>query len=76
MNAHNDYSCMKEILKYIETGISIKGNPKDGYTVFTIQTQHFKISSLEELTPSKFEEIIRNIEEQEKRENELYKLLK
>ncbi len=31
---------MKEILKYIETGISIDGNPKDGYKVFTIPTQH------------------------------------
>ena len=65
---------MKEILKYIETGISINGNPKDGYTVFIIPTQHFKISSLEELTPSKFEEMIKRQEEYEKSSSELWKL--
>jgi hypothetical protein len=65
---------MNEILKYIETGITINGNPKDGYTVFTIPTQHFKISSLEELTPSKFEEIINLRKEQQKMEDELWRL--
>ena len=65
---------MKEILKYIETGISINGNPKDGYTVFTIPTQHFKISSLEDLKPSKFEEMIKRQEEYEKLISELWKL--
>lgn len=48
----------KEILKYLEQGISIDGNPKDGYTVFTIKTQHFKISSLDELSVERFEEAI------------------
>jgi hypothetical protein len=65
---------MKEILKYIETGISIDGNPKDGYKVFTIPTQHFKISSLEDLTPSKFEEMIKRQEDYEKQVSELWKL--
>ena len=65
---------MKDILKYIETGISIDGNPKDGYTIFTIPTQHFKIYSLEELTPAKFEEMIKKQEEYEKLENELLRL--
>ncbi len=65
---------MKEILKYIETGISIDGNPKDGYTIFTIPTQRFKISSLEDLTPSKFEEMIKRQEDYEKLANELWKL--
>ena len=65
---------MKDILKYIETGVSIEGNPKDGYTVFTVPTQHFKISSLEDLTPSKFEEMIKRQEDYEKSSNELLEL--
>ena len=40
----------KELLKFIENGMSIVGNPTKGYTIFTVPTQHFKISSLEELT--------------------------
>lgn len=64
---------MKDILNYIENGISIKGNPDDGYTVFTIPTQNFKISSLEDLTPSKFEEMIKRQEEYEKSANELWR---
>ena len=64
---------MKDILKYIETGISIDGNPKDGYTVFTTQTQHFKISSLEDLIPSKFEEMIKKQEDYRKSIDELWK---
>lgn len=49
---------MKDILKYIENGIKIDGNPKDGYTVFTISTQHFNINSLDELTVETFEKAI------------------
>jgi hypothetical protein len=45
--------------KYIVDGISIRGNPRDGYTVFTIPTQHFKIKSLDELTNEKMEEMIK-----------------
>ena len=50
---------MEDILKYIKDGISIDGSEETGYTVFTIHTQHFKISSLLELIPSKFEEMIK-----------------
>ena len=64
----------KDILKYIETGISINGNPKDGYDVFTIPTQHFKISSLEELTSSKFEEMKKRQEDYEKSSSKLWEL--
>lgn len=62
---------MKEILKYIIDGITISGNPKDGYTVFTIQTQHFKISSLDELNAERFEKAIDDFNRKEKflREN-------
>ena len=49
---------MQNIKKYIEKGISIDGNPNDGYKVFTIPTQHFKISSLDELTPERFEQAL------------------
>ena len=63
---------MKELLKYIENGISINGNPKDGYTVFTIPTQHFKISSLEELTPDRFERAIKSFEKREKLTADLF----
>jgi hypothetical protein len=54
--------------------ISIDGNPNDGYNVFTIPTQHFKISSLEDLTPAKFEEMIKRQEDYEKLARELWKL--
>ena len=53
---------MKEIVKYIEYGITISKTDV-GYRVFTIPTQHFNISSLEELTPKRFEE---EIEQQKK----------
>ena len=61
----------KEILKYLEQGISIDGNPKDGYTVFTIKTQHFKISSLDELSVERFEKAISDFNKREELENQL-----
>ena len=61
----------KEILKYLEQGISINGNPKDGYTVFTIKTQHFKISSLDELSVERFEKAISDFNRREELENQL-----
>jgi len=65
---------MKEILKYIETGISIDGTPKDGYKVFTIPTQHFKISSLNELTEERFNKAIKDLEERNEWERKLIHL--
>lgn len=62
----------KEILKYIEQGISIDGNPKDGYTVFTIKTQHFKISSLDELSVERFEEAIADLNSRDEYLKQLY----
>jgi hypothetical protein len=55
------------IYEYIKDGITIKGNPIDGYEVFTIPTQHFKMDSLHQLTPETFE---REIQKQ-KEHNEL-----
>ena len=63
----------KEILKYLQDGISIDGNPTDGYTVFTIRTQHFKISSLDELSVERFEKAISDFKKREELENELLK---
>ena len=51
---------MNDIRKYIETGISIDGDPEKGYCVFTIPTQHFHITSLDDLTPDRFELEIKN----------------
>lgn len=61
----------KGILKYLEQGISIDGNPKDGYTVFTIKTQHFKISSLDELSVERFEKAISDFNRREELESKL-----
>lgn len=46
---------MKEILKYIESGITIKKNNDGTYKVFTILTQWFNVDDLELLTPDFFE---------------------
>jgi len=46
---------MEDFSKYIKDGITITGNPEEGYTVFTISTQHFKVSKLSELTNDRFE---------------------
>ena len=48
----------REIYEYIKNGITITGNPIEGYTIFTIPTQHFKIDSLEQLTPQTFKDAI------------------
>jgi superfamily I DNA and/or RNA helicase len=63
----------KEILKYLQDGINIDGNPTDGYTIFTIKTQHFKISSLDELSVERFEKAILDFKKREELENELLK---
>ena len=65
----------KEILKYLQDGIRIDGNPTDGYTIFTIKTQHFKISSLDELSVERFEKAISDFKKREELENELLKHL-
>lgn len=46
---------MEDFSKYIKDGITITGNPEEGYKVFTISTQHFKVSKLSELTEDRFE---------------------
>ena len=53
---------MKELFKYIEDGLTIT-KIDGGYNVFTTITQHFKISSLDELTTERFEKAIKNLKE-------------
>jgi hypothetical protein len=61
----------REIYEYIKNGITINGNPTEGYTVFTIPTQHFKIDSLHQLTPETFEKEIQKQKEYERMSSEL-----
>ena len=64
------------IYEYIKNGITINGNPIDGYEVFTIPTQHFKIDSLHQLTPQVFEEMIEEQKEKEWFHSRLLEALK
>lgn len=66
---------MKDIIKYIENGISISGNPANGYEIFTIPTQHFRVSSLEELTPELFKKQIEILNNKTHFENELLNMV-
>jgi hypothetical protein len=48
---------MVELKEWIEDGITIR-KTNTGYNVFTIPTQHFDVSELDELTPNKFREMV------------------
>ena len=61
------------IYDYIKNGITIKGNPLDGYEVFTIPTQHFKMDSLHQLTPETFENAIQKQKELDELTSEMFK---
>ena len=61
------------IYEFIKNGITITGNPDDGYTVFTIPTQHFKIDNLDELTKWTFENEIRKQKEHDELTSEIFK---
>ena len=61
------------IYEYIKNGITIKGNPLDGYEVFTIPTQHFKMDSLHQLTPETFEKAIQKQKERDELTSEMLK---
>ena len=61
------------IYEFIKNGITITGNPDDGYTVFTIPTQHFKIDNLDELTAWTFENEIRKQKEHDELTSEIFK---
>lgn len=61
-----------EINDYIKNGITINGNPIDGYTVFTIPTQEFKIDSLHQLVPQTFNDVIKEKNENKKSLDKLW----
>jgi hypothetical protein len=61
------------IYEYIKDGITIKGNPTEGYTVFTIPTQHFKMDSLHQLTPETFEREIQKQKVHDELTSEIFK---
>jgi hypothetical protein len=63
----------REIYEYIKNGITINGNPTEGYTVFTIPTQHFKIDSLHQLTPETFEKEIQKQKDHDELTSEIFK---
>jgi hypothetical protein len=61
------------IYEYIKNGITIDGNPIDGYKVFTIPTQWFHIDSLDELTPETFEREIQKQKDHDEITSEIFK---
>ena len=64
---------MNKIKKYIQTGISIDGNPEKGYSIFTIPTQRFHINDLDELVPERFELEIENQKKNDELTNKMFK---
>jgi hypothetical protein len=62
-----------KIFEYIKNGITINGNPIDGYRVFTIPTQHFRIDSLDELTPETFENAIQKQKDHDELTSEIFR---
>jgi len=62
---------MKDIDHIIKDGISIKGDPVNGYEVFTLPTQRFRVNSLADLTPERFNAAIQDLIEREKIETEI-----
>ena len=61
------------IFEYIKNGITINGNPTDGYKVFTIPTQWFNIDSLDELTPETFEREIQKQKDHDELTSEIFR---
>ena len=59
--------------RYLISGIDIT-KKENGYTVFTIPTQHFAITNLDELTNQRFEDEIKRQEKYEKDSSELMRL--
>ena len=63
----------REIYEYIKNGITINGNPIDGYKVFTIPTQWFNMDSLHQLTPETFENAIQKQKDRDELTSEIFK---
>jgi hypothetical protein len=63
---------MIELKEWIKDGITID-KKDDGYSVFTIPTQHFFVKELDELTPERFEAETKKRQEYYKLQDELFK---
>jgi hypothetical protein len=61
------------IFEYIKNGITINGNPTDGYKVFTIPTQWFHMDSLKQLTPETFEREIQKQKDHDELTSEIFR---
>lgn len=59
--------------QYLVDGITIN-KTKDGYCIFTIQTQHFNITDLDELTNERFIQEIKRQKQYEIDSSELLRL--
>ena len=75
MEEQKNINHINNLFKYIVDGITIEKLSKSGYRVFTIPTQHFEISSLEELTPESFEKAIKLQQELDELQNGLINLM-
>ena len=64
---------MIELREWIEDGITIR-KTNDGYTVFTVPTQHFNIKELGELTPDRFKAEVEKQKQFRELESELFRL--
>lgn len=63
---------MIELIEWIKDGITID-KKDDGYSVFTIPTQHFYVKDLTELTPERFKQEVEKRNEYYKLQDELFK---
>jgi hypothetical protein len=63
---------MIELKEWIKDGITIDKRD-DGYSVFTIPTQHFVVKELDELTPERFAAEVKKRQEYYKLQDELFK---
>lgn len=63
---------MIELKEWIKDGITIE-KKDDGYSVFTIPTQHFKVKDLTELTPERFAQEVERRQEYYRLQDELFK---
>jgi hypothetical protein len=59
--------------RYLTSGIDISKR-ENGYRVFTIPTQHFDITNLDELTNQRFDDEIKRQEKYEKDSSELMRV--
>lgn len=62
---------MKELIPYIKDGIRIEPI-ESGYEIFTVMTQHFDVSTLDELTPERFELAIKLLAERDSARTEMF----